>query len=87
LQEHHQELSAPVTPNPVSAYGTWVSEVMLQQTRVDTVIDYWLKWMAKFPTPAALSQATPEEVNRYSSCPVRAEDCSPSDLVPVSGPG
>ena len=26
---------------PVSPYGVWVSEVMLQQTRVDTVIPYW----------------------------------------------
>lgn len=29
----------------VSAYGTWVSEVMCQQTRVETVINYWTRWM------------------------------------------
>lgn len=29
---------------PPSAYGTWISEVMLQQTRVETVIDYWFRW-------------------------------------------
>ena len=26
---------------PISPYSTWVSEVMLQQTRVETVIPYW----------------------------------------------
>lgn len=29
----------------VSAYGTWVSEIMCQQTRVETVISYWRRWM------------------------------------------
>lgn len=46
----------------VSAYGTWVCEVMSQQTRIETVVDYWTKWMALFPTVAALAAATPEEV-------------------------
>lgn len=51
-----------VTP-PMSAYGTWVSEIMLQQTRVDTVIPYWHRWMAKFPTVEVLSEQTPDSVN------------------------
>jgi A/G-specific adenine glycosylase len=46
-----------------NAYGTWVSEVMLQQTKVDTVIKYWLAWMAKFPTVEALAAATDDEVS------------------------
>ena len=50
------------TPNR-SAYGTWVSEIMLQQTRVETVIPYWYRWMEKYPTIGALAAATPEEVN------------------------
>lgn len=50
-------------PFPRSAYATWVSEVMLQQTRVDTVVDYFLKWMARFPTVHALAEAPLEEVN------------------------
>lgn len=29
----------------VSAYGTWVSEIMCQQTKVETVINYWKRWM------------------------------------------
>lgn len=47
-----------------SPYGTWVSEIMLQQTRVETVIDYWLKWMKRFPTVETLAFASPEEVNQ-----------------------
>ena len=50
-------------PPPISGYGIWVSEVMLQQTRVETVISYWSKWMSKFPTIDALANATPDEVN------------------------
>lgn len=46
----------------MSAYGTWVSEVMLQQTRVETVIDYYVKWMTLFPTPNDLAAASLEQV-------------------------
>lgn len=45
------------------AYGVWVSEVMLQQTRVATVIDYYNRWMQKWPSLYHLSLATLEEVN------------------------
>ncbi|CEM23443.1 unnamed protein product [Vitrella brassicaformis CCMP3155] len=56
--------SAPTNVSAsVSAYGVWVSEVMLQQTQVATVIEYWLKWMGRWPTAEALSGATLEEVN------------------------
>lgn len=41
----------------------WVSEIMLQQTQVATVIPYWLRWMAKFPTVKALAAADIEDVN------------------------
>src|SRR5579863_1543571 len=43
-------------------YAIWVSEVMLQQTRVATVIPYWQRWMAKFPTVHALAQAPLDDV-------------------------
>ena len=43
-------------------YGVWVSEIMLQQTRVDTVRAYYSRFMARFPTPAALAEAPEEEV-------------------------
>ncbi|CAO2818931.1 unnamed protein product [Amaranthus hypochondriacus] len=45
------------------AYGVWVSEIMLQQTRVVTVIDYYNRWMKKWPSIHHLSRASLEEVN------------------------
>ncbi|WP_461202081.1 A/G-specific adenine glycosylase [Anoxybacillus sp. TBDG-1] len=43
-------------------YKIWVSEVMLQQTRVDTVIPYFYQFIEKFPTLDALADAEEEEV-------------------------
>ncbi|MGN6110555.1 MAG: A/G-specific adenine glycosylase [Kofleriaceae bacterium] len=43
-------------------YAIWVSEIMLQQTRVATVIPYWERWMAKFPTVSALAGAPLDDV-------------------------
>lgn len=43
-------------------YAIWVSEVMLQQTRVETVIPYWERWMERFPTVEALADAELDEV-------------------------
>jgi A/G-specific adenine glycosylase len=43
-------------------YRIWVSEIMLQQTRVDTVIPYYYRFMEKFPTIQALAEAPEEEV-------------------------
>src|SRR5512138_2132938 len=45
-----------------SAYAVWVSEIMLQQTRVETVIPYFEKWMRLFPSVQALAQAPEREV-------------------------
>jgi A/G-specific adenine glycosylase len=39
------------------AYGVWVSEIMLQQTQVQTVIGYYARFMARFPTLPALAAA------------------------------
>ncbi|XP_020584672.1 adenine DNA glycosylase [Phalaenopsis equestris] len=54
-----------LTPADVEqrAYMVWVSEVMLQQTRVSTVIGYFNRWMEKWPTIRDLAAATLEEVN------------------------
>ena len=38
-------------------YAIWVSEIMLQQTRVDTVVPRFHQFLAKFPTVAALAEA------------------------------
>ena len=43
-------------------YRIWLSEVMLQQTRVATVIPYYRRFLRRFPTLAALSGAEVEEV-------------------------
>lgn len=47
------------TDNP---YYIWISEVMLQQTRVETVIPYYERFIEKFPTMADLSSAEEEEI-------------------------
>jgi len=43
-------------------YATWVSEIMLQQTRVDTVIPYYRRWMERFPSLEKLAAASEQEV-------------------------
>lgn len=43
-------------------YKVWVSEVMLQQTQVTTVIPYFERFMARFPTVIALADAPEDEV-------------------------
>ncbi|NOY92498.1 MAG: A/G-specific adenine glycosylase [Deltaproteobacteria bacterium] len=44
------------------AYAIWVSEIMLQQTRVETVIPYYERFIERFPTPQALAEAHEDEV-------------------------
>ncbi|XP_058890915.1 adenine DNA glycosylase isoform X2 [Acipenser ruthenus] len=48
-------------------YAVWVSEIMLQQTQVVTVIDYYNKWMKRWPTVQDLAAATLEDVNEMWS--------------------
>jgi A/G-specific adenine glycosylase len=43
-------------------YATWVSEIMLQQTRVETVIPYFQKWMVLFPTLSVLASNREQDV-------------------------
>jgi A/G-specific adenine glycosylase len=45
-------------------YRIWVSEVMLQQTRVETVIPYYKEWVTRFPNLETLAMADEEEVLR-----------------------
>jgi A/G-specific adenine glycosylase len=44
------------------AYEVWISEIMLQQTRVAAVIEYWNRWMARWPTIRDLAAADPDDV-------------------------
>lgn len=48
--------------HPASPYRVWVSEIMLQQTRVATVIPYFQRFMEHFPTVEALAAAELDEV-------------------------
>lgn len=43
-------------------YAVWVSEIMLQQTRVDTVRDYYRRFLERFPTVQALAHSRLEDV-------------------------
>lgn len=43
-------------------YAIWVSETMLQQTRAATVMDYYTRFLAKFPTLEALARADENDV-------------------------
>jgi A/G-specific adenine glycosylase len=45
-----------------NAYHVWLSEIMLQQTQVATVIPYFQRFVASFPTIAALAAASEEQV-------------------------
>ena len=44
------------------AYAVWVSEIMLQQTTVKTVCDYFEKWMKRFPTLQSLAESSLDDV-------------------------
>ncbi|MFU8793571.1 MAG: A/G-specific adenine glycosylase [Acholeplasmataceae bacterium] len=57
-ESNKRDLAFRKTQDP---YHIWVSEIMLQQTQVDTVIPYFLKFIKKYPTVLALAQ-TPLEV-------------------------
>jgi A/G-specific adenine glycosylase len=46
------------------SYHVWVAEIMLQQTRVETVIPYYLRWMGKFPTLEKLAESDLQDVLR-----------------------
>ncbi|MBA4157248.1 MAG: A/G-specific adenine glycosylase [Gemmatimonadetes bacterium] len=51
--------AAAETPDP---YRVWLSEVMLQQTRVETVRPYYERWLERFPTLESLAEAPRDEV-------------------------
>jgi A/G-specific adenine glycosylase len=44
------------------AYSVWLSEIMLQQTRVETVVPYFQKFVTRFPTVHALAEAPLDDV-------------------------
>ncbi len=48
----------------VDPYAIWVSEIMLQQTQVKTVLPYWERWMRALPTIAHLAKANPQRLHK-----------------------
>lgn len=56
----HSRRILPWREDP-TPYHVWVSEIMLQQTRVETVIDYYLRFMEKFPDIQALAAAEEDD--------------------------
>lgn len=58
-RQHKRSLPWRDHPDP---YAVWVSEIMLQQTRVETVIPYFERWLAAFPTVADLAATDEQDV-------------------------
>ena len=59
---HKNKRTLPWRVPGLSPYAIWVSEIMLQQTRVETVIPYYENWLRLFPTMEALAKASEREV-------------------------
>ncbi len=61
FSQHARDLPWRRTRAP---YAVWVSEIMLQQTRVSTVIPYYERWMQTFPDLASVARAEPGAILR-----------------------
>ena len=59
--DHHGRTHLPWQQNP-TPYRVWVSEIMLQQTQVVSVINYFTRFMVRFPDVHALAAASLDEV-------------------------
>src|ERR1044071_9092785 len=82
-------------------YRVWLSEVMLQQTQVAAVIPYYKRFLARFPTAAALARASQEEVlqlwsglgyyargrNLHAAAKEIAKNGFPEDITRLPGVG
>ena len=95
---HGRDLPWRRTRDP---YAILVSEVMLQQTQVERVVPRYLAWLERWPTPAALAEASPADVirewqglgynrralNLHRAACVVAADGWPDDLMQLPGVG
>ncbi|HSJ14238.1 MAG TPA: A/G-specific adenine glycosylase [Longimicrobiales bacterium] len=59
FDQHQRALPWRSTRDP---YRIWVSEVMLQQTRVETAVPYYERWLERFPDIDRLAAASPDDV-------------------------
>lgn len=55
----------PWRKKKITAYEVWVSEIMLQQTQVSRVIDYYVRFLKKYPTVEVLAKSSWEEFLPY----------------------
>mmetsp|Transcript_28570 Transcript_28570/g.42249 ORF Transcript_28570/g.42249 Transcript_28570/m.42249 type:complete len:743 (+) Transcript_28570:131-2359(+) len=65
MEECTPPTTTTTTTNAVTAYGVWVSEIMCQQTRVEAVIPFYIKWMKRFPIVQDLACASEDDVNAH----------------------
>jgi A/G-specific adenine glycosylase len=96
--EHGRQLPWRATRDP---YAILVSEVMLQQTQASRVVPRWQAWLERWPTVAALAEASPGDVirawqglgynrralNLYRAARRIAADGWPDDLTELPGVG
>ena len=61
FQEHGRK-NLPWQSSPPDIYHVWLSEIMLQQTQVATVVDYFINFITNFPTLVELANADEEDV-------------------------
>ncbi|HHY85555.1 MAG TPA: A/G-specific adenine glycosylase [Verrucomicrobia bacterium] len=61
FDRHARDLPWRRTRDP---YAIWVSEIMLQQTQVKTVIPYWTRWMRRLPTLRHLARARASTIHK-----------------------
>jgi A/G-specific adenine glycosylase len=54
-----QESTPPENPDP---YAIWISEIMLQQTQVKTVLPYFDRWLTQYPNLTILAHADQQEI-------------------------
>jgi len=59
--DHHGRRDLPWQKN-INPYRVWLSEIMLQQTQVQTVIPYFQRFMEEFPTVQSLANADEDQV-------------------------
>ena len=61
-KENQRDLPWRQTTDP---YKIWISEIILQQTRVVQGLDYYYRFIDRFPTVDALAAASEEDVLKY----------------------
>ncbi len=62
FQKHQRPLPWRENPTP---YEVWISEIMLQQTQVKTVLPYYRRWMDRFPDLPAVAEASEDELLKH----------------------